>query len=140
MSTALRAYPQRYFDAWNQRDLDVAVEVIAPTVDWRDPSLPAPLTDHEGVRGFFGMSWQAFPDIHFAPVGEPLVGDDGTVAQQWLMTGTHTGDGFPPGVPATGHSFSVPGMDIWSVDADGRATVVRAYYDAADLARQLGLA
>lgn len=140
MTTTQTTYPQRYFDAWNQRDVEVALEVIAPDVRWEDPSLPAPLTDHEGVRGFFTMSWQAFPDLHFAPVGEPFSGPDGEVAQQWVMTGTHTGDGFPPGVGATGRSFSVPGMDVWAVDGDGRATTVRAYYDAADLARQLGLA
>ena len=29
------------------------------------------------------------------------------VTQEWRMTGTHTGEGFPPGVPPTGRAFEL---------------------------------
>jgi hypothetical protein len=55
------------------------------------------------------------------------------------MVGTHTGEGFPPGVPPTGRAFDVPGTDVWQVGNDGRALTVRAYWDVAGLMAQLGL-
>lgn len=136
----LQAYPQRYFDAWNQRDIATALEVVHPKVHWVDPLAPAPMTDHEAVSGFFGGAWQGFPDIHFAMVGAPLVDPAaGRIAASWLMTGTHTGE-FPPGAPISGNAFEVPGTDVWEVDADGRATSVEAFYDSLTLLRAIGLA
>jgi hypothetical protein len=86
-------------------------------------------------------AWQGFPDLAFTAVGEPLVdAKTGRVAHEWRMTGTHTGEGFPPGVPATNKPFDVAGTDVWQVDQDGRAVSVRAYYDLSTLLGQLGLA
>ena len=45
------------------------------------------------------------------------------------MVGTHTGEGFPPGVAATGHPFDIPGFDVWQIDDDGRAVSVHAYWN-----------
>ncbi|MDV2477104.1 ester cyclase [Rhodococcus zopfii] len=138
--TTLESYPQRYFEAWSQRDIDVALDVISPQVDWRDPSLPAPITDHEGARDFFVSAWQGFPDLKFEAIGTPIVDvARRRVTHEWRMIGTHTGEGFPPGVPPTGKPFDIPGADIWEVDEHGRAVSVRAYWDVATLMRQLGL-
>jgi steroid delta-isomerase-like uncharacterized protein len=138
---SLSSYPARYFAAWNGHDIEGVAGLLASTFSWIDPSLPAELTDQEGAHGFFQSSWLAFPDIQFEAIGEPLVDEAaGRVAHEWRMTGTHTGDGFPPGVPATGKSFDLCGTDVFTVDDQGRATSIRAYYDAATLARQLGLA
>ncbi len=140
-ATALTGLAERYFAGWNGRDLDTAASVLAPTFSWTDPSLPAELTDLAGAQYFFQSSWAAFPDIAFESIGEPLIDEAaGRIAQEWRMTGTHTGAEFPPGVPASGKAFDVTGTDVFTVDADGRATAIRAYYDAATLARQLGLA
>jgi steroid delta-isomerase-like uncharacterized protein len=138
---ALATYADRYFAAWNGRDLGAVERILAPQFSWTDPSLPAELTGYEGARGFFQASWLGFPDIAFEAIGAPLVDDAaGRVAQEWRMTGTHTGEGFPPGVPPTGKAFDLTGTDVFTVGDDGRATAIRAYYDAATLARQLGLA
>ena len=97
MTSDLAGYPARYFAAWTQRDLDTGLDVIAETVDWQDPSLPEPITDREGAAGFFTAAWSGFPDMAFHPVGEPLVDTaNNRVTQEWRMTGTHTGEGFPP--------------------------------------------
>jgi steroid delta-isomerase-like uncharacterized protein len=136
----LEAYPQRYFDAWNQRDVATALEVIHPKIHWVDPLAPEPMTDHDAVTGFFAGAWQGFPDIRFDAVGAPLVdAAAGRVASTWRMTGTHTGE-FPPGAPISGNSFEVIGTDTWEVDPDGRATSVSAFYDSLTLLRAIGLA
>jgi steroid delta-isomerase-like uncharacterized protein len=141
VTTDLAAYPGRYFAAWNQRDLTTALAVVAEAVHWEDPSLPAPVTDHASAGEFFTAGWTGFPDLAFHAVGEPFVDvANRRVAQEWRMTGTHTGEGFPPGVAPTGRAFDVPGADVWQVDDDGRAVSVRAYYNPADLLTQLGLA
>jgi len=130
------SYPERYFAAWNQRDLAVVEKILAPSFRWIDPSLPTELTDYEGARGFFVASWQGFPDIAFEAISEPLVDlQGGRVACEWRMTGTHAGQGFPPG-----KAFNLDGTDVFTVADDGRATAIRAYYDSATLLRQLGLA
>jgi steroid delta-isomerase-like uncharacterized protein len=140
VTQSLARYPLRYFAAWNGRELADVEELLAAEFSWIDPSLPAELTHLDGAHGFFAASWAAFPDLHFTAVGEPLVDEPGgRVGAEWRMTGTHTGAEFPPGVPATGKAFDVLGTDVFTVDADGRATAIRAYYDAATLARQLGL-
>jgi len=137
----LANYPARYFAAWNQRDIDVALAVIADDIEWIDPSLPEPLTDRAGAKWFFESAWAAFPDIVFEPVGQPLVDERlGRVAHEWVMRGNYTGSGFPPGVEPTGNRFELGGCDVWNVDASGRAVRVRAFYDAGDFVRQLGLA
>lgn len=139
-TTDLAAYPARYFAAWSQRDLATALEVIAATVDWQDPSLPEPITDHEGAGGFFTSAWAGFPDLEFVAVGDPLVDQDRRrVSQEWRMVGTHTGEGFPPGVPPTGRSFDVGGIDVWQIDEDSRAVSVHAYWNVGTLLAQLGL-
>ncbi|GAC49192.1 ester cyclase [Gordonia aichiensis] len=139
--STLLAYPQRYLDSWGQRDISVALDVISPEIRWFDPSLPEPLVDTEGARLFYESTWQGFPDITFQPVGSPIVDlDRGLVAHEWRFTGTHTGEGFPPGVPPTGKSFDVPGMDVFRVDANGRAVEIHAYWDVLNLMTQLGLA
>ena len=136
----LEAYPARYLAAWTQRDIDAALDVVATELHWIDPSLPGPLTTREEARRFFVASGQGFPDMAFPPVGNPLIdAARGRVAHEWRMTGTHTGDGFPPGVPPTGKAFDVSGTDVWEVDQDGRAVSIHAYWDVATLMNQLGL-
>lgn len=140
-ATALTGYPARYFAAWSQRDLATALDVIAENVEWQDPLLPEPITDREGAAGFFAAAWSGFPDMAFHALGAPLVdAANNRVTQEWRMTGTHTGEGFPAGVPPTGRAFDVTGMDVWEVDADGRAVSVHAYWNVATLLTQLGLA
>ena len=106
-TTDVAAYPARYFAAWNQRDLATALTVISQTVHWEDPSLPAPITDHEQAAGFFTAAWSGFPDLAMHPVGEALVDVvNRRVSQEWRMVGTHSGEGFPPGVAPTSLIFN----------------------------------
>ncbi|HWF50797.1 MAG TPA: nuclear transport factor 2 family protein [Solirubrobacteraceae bacterium] len=137
----LESFPDRYIAAWNQRDVSTALEVLAPEFTWIDPLFPSDMPPREAASAFFAGVWQGFPDLQIEARGGPLVdAAGGRIAQPWRMTGTHTGEGFPPGIPATGRAFDVNGTGVWQVDAEGRATVLEATYDTMTLLRQLGLA
>lgn len=139
-TTDLAGYPARYFAAWSQRELATALSVIADDVDWRDPSLPEPITGPDAAAAFFTAAWSGFPDLRMLPVGEPLIdAANRRIAQEWRMIGTHTGAGFPPGVPPTGRPFDITGTDVWQVDHTGRAVAVHAYWNVGTLLAQLGL-
>jgi steroid delta-isomerase-like uncharacterized protein len=138
--SAVAAFPARYFDAWNGREAGAASTLLADRFAWRDPSLPAPLSALEDAERFFELSWRSFPDLTFELLGEPLVDEaGGRVAQEWRMTGTHQGEGVPAGVLGTGRPIDVTGTDVFTLDETGRATEIRACYDAMGLAAQLGL-
>jgi steroid delta-isomerase-like uncharacterized protein len=136
----LSDYPAKYFNAWNQRDIEVALAVVSNGIVWTDPSLPATLTSRAEARGFFEGSWASFPDLEFEALGNPLVDESSRrVAQEWRMRGTDNGSGFGAGGRPTGRSFDVTGLDVWIVDEDLMAVSVAAYYDTGSLARQLGM-
>src|ERR1700739_814708 len=139
-TTDLAAYPARYFAAWNQRDLATALTAIAEAVHWEDPSLPAPINDHQQAGGFFTAAWSGFPDLAFHPVCEPLLDVvHRRVAPELRMVGPPSGEGFPPGEAPTGRRFDIPGFDVWQIDDDGRAVSVHAYWNVGTLLTQLGL-
>ena len=80
--------------------------VAADCVD-HDPAkgqVPGP----EGFIFFFGQFRKAFPDLNVNL--DHLVQDDDNVAFAYTITGTHKGD--LSGIPATGKSIKVRGMQI----------------------------
>lgn len=92
---------------------------------------------HEGtdaVIAYHRAQRTAFPDqrhenvrMHFA--------DDDTVVSEFDLLGTNTGEFL--GLPATGRSFRVPVIAVFSFDGD-RITNERVYLDSASLLRQIG--
>lgn len=135
----LDGVPQRYFDAWNGRDVHGLDGLLAEEFSWVDPLLPAPLVNLDGAHAFLQGSWAGLSDIRFELVGEPAVDEVGSrVAQEWRMLCTH--DGAFNGIPATGKTVDILGTDVFGVDASGRVNDIRAYYDSLTVLRQLGLA
>lgn len=140
-SSILTRYPATYFEAWNQQDIDFAITVVAESLTWKDPLLPAPLTSRAEARTFFEFGWAAFPDLKFEGLGSPLIDEaNRTVVQEWIMRGSDSGSGLAPGQSPSGRSFEVPGADVWILDADGVAKSVVAYWDSALLMRQVAAA
>jgi steroid delta-isomerase-like uncharacterized protein len=130
--------PARYFAAWNSRDAAAATALLADDFEWEAPWLPVPMSAPDDAIMFFERSWVSFPDLHFELLGAPMLGG-GCVSQAWCVTGTHQGEGMPAGVPGTGRPIELTGIDVFTVDRDGRAARVRTFYDAMTLAAQLGL-
>jgi hydroxyacylglutathione hydrolase len=124
-----------YFDAIARRDLDGLAACWAPDgvdrlIGFGD--LPGP----EGVRGFFGELFGAFPDFDLQV--QQTVAQSGRVAVHWKATGTFAGPGTLQGLQPTGARVEFEGIDVLHV-ADGVIVRNDAVSDQLSLARQIGL-
>jgi predicted ester cyclase len=114
------------------RDPDVVDDFFAPGfVSHNNP--PGFPPGVEGVKRFFTMFRDAFPDVE-VEIDEIVVEGD-RVAVATTFTGTHQGELM--GVAPTGRRVSVTGIDIVRV-ADGKIVEHRGLTDIVGLMRQLG--
>ena len=114
------------------RDPDVVDDYFAPEfVSHNNP--PGFPPGVEGVKRFFSMFRDAFPDVE-VEIDEIVVEGD-RVAVATTFTGTHQGELM--GVGPTGRRVSVTGIDIVRV-ADGKIVEHRGLTDIVGLMRQLG--
>jgi steroid delta-isomerase-like uncharacterized protein len=138
--TDLRAFAGRYIAAWNAGDTEALAELVTDDVVWADPALPQPFRGVAEVQEFMRTSVRAFPDLRFSePDPAHLLASGSVAVWAWVMEGTMRGQVDPPGFAPTGRRMRVEGVDVWQL-REGRIERYRAYYDMADLARQLGLA
>jgi predicted ester cyclase len=77
----------------------------------------------------------AFPDLHFEATS--VISEDDRVACHYTFTGTHMGEFM--GLPATGRSVTVEGVDIGRMSADGRCAEHWGFVHEGDMMAQLGL-
>ncbi len=129
----------RYLDAWNGHDAAAIAPLLDPEIEWHDPALPAPARGVAEVQAFMRDSWRGFPDLSFTspePSFRAIAGDQAVIS--WTMEGTCLGPIDPPGYAPTGRRIRVDGLDQWRFH-EGRIRWYRAYYDAIDMARQLGI-
>lgn len=135
----LQAFTECYVAAWNACDVSGMADLITEDVVWADPALPEPACGVPAVQEFMRMSFRAFPDLRFSEPDPPHVTANGEqVSWAWTMEGTMTGSVDNPGFAPTGRRMRVDGVDLWTMQ-DGRISRYRAFYDATDLARQLGI-
>jgi ketosteroid isomerase-like protein len=114
-------------------------ELLTGDIVWSDPALPAPILGIPAVQEFMRASFRTFSDLRFSEPDPPHFTINGDlVAWAWRMEGTMTGDADPPGFAATGRTMRVDGVDLWTM-SDGRIARYHAFYDMADVARQLGI-
>jgi steroid delta-isomerase-like uncharacterized protein len=91
--------------------------------------------DREAMRAAGVMIRAAFPDWH-SDLGF-YVAEGDLVVEHFTASGTHQGEIF--GVPPSGRTVSLPGINIWRV-RDGRITERWGCLNELGLMRQLGLA
>jgi steroid delta-isomerase-like uncharacterized protein len=122
---------QSFYDAVNAGDMDAAMALVAEDfVDHEEfPGIPP---TRDGVRQFFEMSREAFPDLRM-DVDDILVDGD-KVAVRMHMSGTHKGDFM--GMPASGRRFSIAGIDVLRV-VDDKAVEHWGVMDTMAMAQQL---
>ena len=89
----------------------------------------------EGMRAAAATFRAAFPDWH-SDIGF-YVEEGDLVVEHFTASGTQQGEIF--GVPASGRTVSVPGINIWRV-RNGRIVERWGRLDELGLLRQLGLA
>ncbi len=114
-------------------DLGAVDEFLAEDFVNHDP--PVGVTaDREGMRQAGAMFRAAFPD--WQSDMDILVGEGDLVVEHFTASGTQQGEIF--GVPASGRTVSLPGINIWRV-RDGRIVERWGRLDELGLLRQLGL-
>lgn len=125
---------KRYFDAWIRHDLPAIFDTFAPGGTYRDPTTPGPIGG-DALRGHIGGLWAAFPDLGFE-IGAVRRLDERSVLGEWTMIGTNTGSF--SGLPPSGKSVRLAGIDVIEVGSDGIRSV-RGWFDSAELPPQPGL-
>jgi steroid delta-isomerase-like uncharacterized protein len=135
--TAKRELLDRYVERYNAGDLDACIDLYAEDAVQRM---------HDGIfhgrdeiRRRLAVELTAFPDARYTVVS--FVEDGDTFADEWTLTGTHTGPfTLPDGaqLPPTGKRVVVDGMEYVRV-RDGKIIADNLYYDSAAPLFQLGL-
>ena len=123
--------------AWTE-DLDALLALMAEDAVYTDVGSDLAFHGHDEIRRFHRFMETFTPDglIEF----HDAHGDDGGFAATWTWSGTATG---PMKVrdtvyPASGRSFSVPGVAFCTLADDGRIATHRDYWDVHDVLRQIG--
>lgn len=124
----------RYFAAWQQRDAHAVLSTLAPDGTYEDPTTGGPVQGQAFAATMQGL-WAAFPDLSFE-MGETHQVDRDTVHGEWVMTGTNHGSFH--GLPPTGRSVTLRGIDVIRTGPDGIRSVL-GYFDPGVVPRQLGL-
>jgi steroid delta-isomerase-like uncharacterized protein len=125
----------RYFsEGTNKGNLSVVEEVFDTNYVHHDPAGLDSVVGLDAVKEHIMTLRRAFPDLEFRVHDFIAEGDD--IVIRWTVVGTHTGDYF--GIPATGKSFAVTGMNHWKT-ANGKAVEGWVSRDDMGLMRQLGL-
>jgi steroid delta-isomerase-like uncharacterized protein len=99
---------------FNEGNLDVADEILAPDFVLHAPFDPGELRGREAVKQFVSAYHNAFPDGH-TTIEEQLAEGDEAV-NRWTATGPHQGEF--KGIAASGNQLTVTGIDIIRISGD----------------------
>ncbi|MHB8596650.1 MAG: ester cyclase [Ktedonobacteraceae bacterium] len=99
-----------------------------------DSMYATPFVGRAAILARKSAGFAAMPDVQIKVTNRVVHGDQLTV--EWIASGTHLHD--YPGLPATGRSFSIPGVTV-VVRLDGMIVRESLYYDMAEVQRQLSV-
>ncbi len=134
MAEENKALVRRWFeDLFNEGNLDVADEIIAPNHLGHDPTLPDLPIGPEGQKQLVNLYRSAFPDARITIEEQVAEGD--TVVTRWTGRGTHQGELM--GVAPTGNQVTVTGIDIAHI-SEGKVVETWTIYDALGMLQQIG--
>ena len=115
MSEANKATAMRFYEeVVAQGNLDLIDELVHEN-HVEHEEFPGLNPGREGVKEFFGMFRNAFPDLKFTV--EDMMADGDKVVARVTVEGTHRGPFLD--MEPTGHTISVPTVDIMRF-ADGK--------------------
>jgi steroid delta-isomerase-like uncharacterized protein len=98
-----KATMHRYLGVFEQGNIDLLDELLAPDYINHTPATPDLPTGPEGVKGVVSMFRSAMPDLRV--VVEDMIAEGDKVATRYTLEGTHEGELF--GVPPTGQRLSI---------------------------------
>jgi steroid delta-isomerase-like uncharacterized protein len=124
---------RRGFEALSSGDLDAFIDLLADDFVEHE-AMPGLTPDKEGTRQLFTMMLAAFPTMRWEP--QDILVDGDTVVARVRFSGTNDGEFM--GMPATGKSVSVQGIDILRLGEDGLGREHWGVLDTMALMQQLG--
>ena len=113
-------------------DIEAIGDLVTPGYIENDP-LPGQGTGREGVIDRFSMLYSALAPKFTI---EDVIAEGDRVVVRWTNSGTHVGDFM--GIPATGKSFTISGIDIYRAE-DGKLAEHWHVIDQLSMLGQLGL-
>lgn len=113
-----------YFDAICSLDCEAWIATFAADAVSHEPGNP-PLAGHEMLRAFFNGVAGGFETIEMRPTHIFVVGNEAGV--KWATTG----------MGKTGRQAKFDGIDIFTLNDDGKIQTVKAYWDPAAMMAQL---
>jgi len=124
---------RRAYDLFNAHDVDTFGELLAEDFAEHEET-PGLAPTKEGVKQFFTMFMAGFSDLHWEV--EDILVDGDKVVGRVTVTGTHDSEFM--GMPPTGKSFRVQGIDIVRFGDDGLGHEHWGVFDAMGMMQQLG--
>ena len=122
-------------EVFNNHNIQFAQDSLAE--DFIDHEVAPGITpDKQGAITWFTKMFTAIPDSR-AEIQHMIASGDRVVMHS-TFSGTDTG-GFMPGVPATGKSFEMGGIDIMRVNDEGKFAEHWGIQDQMSMMGQLGL-
>jgi steroid delta-isomerase-like uncharacterized protein len=126
---------EEYLAAWNAHDADRVAAFFAEDATYDDRGAGEVARRRDAIRAHVERVHHGFPDLHFELV-RAAHGDDFT-AGEWRSRMTH--DGAFAGLAPTGRVVESSGVDLATLDGEGRIVHLVSYYDGAAIMRSLGL-
>lgn len=120
-------------EAWNEEDIELVDELVAPDGVQHDPTLPDLPRGPDAMKQSIRLYHAAFPDATIEI--EQMVAEDDTVAVRWIGRGTHEGELM--GVEPTGNEVEVRGIQFSRVE-DGKIAESWIVYDSLGMLQQVG--
>jgi len=104
-----KALARRFYEIFNAANTAALDKLVSPDYIQHAPGVPP---GRDGVKMYMGMFRAAFPDAHLHV--EDLVAEGDRVSGRWTVHGTQKGELM--GIPATGKTIQISGIDIWRVE------------------------
>jgi steroid delta-isomerase-like uncharacterized protein len=117
-----RAVVGRFFeDVLIGQDLDALVEIASPDILIHPTAMPCEASYYgiQGVGGWLGEQWKAFPDLTIADYSMVAQGD--IVAVRWTARGTSKGNFLM--LPPTGEVVDYTGVSMYLIEGDKIAEI-----------------
>ena len=129
-----KAIMRRFWDAWEQGNVELLDELLAP--EYINHTLAAPdlPPGPEGVKEVVSMFRGAMPDLRV--VIEDMIAEGDKVATRYALEGTHRGELF--GAAPTGRQLSIKSITMERV-SEGKIIEHWRVTDEVGMMRQLGV-
>jgi steroid delta-isomerase-like uncharacterized protein len=124
---------RKLYELLNAAQVEGVADLVTADYEEHDP-LPGQGSGREGVLDRFSMLITALAP-HFTI--QDVVAEGDRVVVRWTHAGTHVGEF--AGIPATGKTFEIAGIDIYRVDDDGKLCEHWHVIDQLSMLGQLGL-